>query len=474
MQQGEFVKFFTSVALPRDGPRQNGPPAGSCRHPDKKMKFAHGAEIWFRTCSTMRPFSLLLPIPAPGPASASPAGLALLLTCLFSALSPTAHAEKPTTPPGKGVIASLQPFVDDQTLPGAVTLVVGKDGILSLETLGKADLASGRPMTEDTLFWIASMTKPMTAMGVMMLVEEGKLALDDPVEKYLPEFKGQRVQTEKRGDRLVLEKPSRPITLKDLFTHTSGLVGKSPLDGEALDVLTLKEAVITYALSPLQEQPGTKWQYCNPGINTLGRLIEVASGQSYAEFMQERFFTPLGMKDTTFWPTGEQLSRLATSYKNKKKDEPGLEATTVRYLTTPLSDRKRMPLAAGGLFSTGRDLAKMYQMILNGGELDGKRYLKTATLKEMTTNQTGEMKVSFTPGMHMGLGFHIVHEPQGVTAALSPGSYGHGGAYGTQAWIDPVRGLGIVLLIQRAGLPNSDGSEIRSAVQKAAVDVFGK
>ncbi len=125
----------------------------------------------------------------------------------------------------------------------------------------------------------------------------------------------------------------------------------------------------------------------------------------------------------------------------------------MKYLTPPLSDRKRMALAAGGLFSTAGDLSRIYRMILNGGELDGKRYLKAETLKQMTTNQTGDMKVSFSDGMHMGLGFHLVNEPQGVTAALSSGSFGHGGAYGTQAWMDPTRGLGIVLLIQRANCP---------------------
>ncbi|HSJ03078.1 MAG TPA: serine hydrolase domain-containing protein [Verrucomicrobium sp.] len=373
----------------------------------------------------------------------------------------------------KSVIGSLEPFVKDQSISGAVALVVSKDKVLALETVGQADLAGHKPMAPDALFWIASMTKPMTAVGVMMLVEEGKVDVDAPVAKYLPEFKGQMLLAEKTDSTVVLKKPARPITVKDLFTHTSGLVGKSPLEGPSLDTLTLREAVHTYALSPLQYEPGSKWQYCNPGINTLGRIIEVASGQPYAEFMQERLFTPLGMKDTTFWPSDAQLARLAKSYQPRSDKAPGLEETTVKYLTPPLSDRKRMALAAGGLFSTAGDLAHLYQMVLNGGQLNGKRYLKAETLKRMTTNQTGDMKVSFADGMHMGLGFHIVNDPQGVTADLSPGSFGHGGAYGTQAWIDPVRGLGIVLLIQRANLPNSDKSDMRAALQKAAVEKFG-
>jgi len=151
-----------------------------------------------------------------------------------------------------------------------------------------------------------------------------------------------------------------------------------------------------------------------------------------------------------------------------------LEETTIKFLSPSLSDRKRMPLAAGGLFSCAPDLAKIYQMVLNGGMLNGRRYLKEETLKQMTTSQLGDMKVSFADGMAMGLGFHIVNTPMGVTESLSPGSFGHGGAYGTQAWIDPVRGLAIVLLIQRAGLPNSDQSDMRKVVQKAAVEAFGK
>lgn len=370
------------------------------------------------------------------------------------------------------IASSLQPFIDSRVIAGAVTLVASPDKVLSLETIGYADLAVKKAMEEDSLFWIASMTKPMTAMALMMLVEEGKVNIDDAVEKYLPEFKGQMLLSEKAADQVTLKKPQRPITVKDLLTHTSGLIGKSPLDGEAIDTLTLREAVLTYALSPLQFEPGSKWSYCNPGINTLGRIIEVASGKPYAEFMQERLFTPLGMKDTTFWPDEKQLLRVAKSYK-QSTDKNGLEETTVKYLTPPLSDRKRMPLAAGGLFSTAGDLVKIYQMVLNGGELGGKRYLKDETLKLMATSQMGDMKVSFTEGMHMGLGFHIVNTPQGVTADLSPGSFGHGGAYGTQAWIDPTKKLIMVLLIQRAGI-SSDASEMRGAFQKAAAEKFGK
>jgi CubicO group peptidase (beta-lactamase class C family) len=391
--------------------------------------------------------------------------LALFLTFL----SPALYAETPAT----SIRGSLEAFVKDGSLSGAVAVLYQNDKILSEEVVGYRDLESKAPMQADSLFWIASMTKPITAMAVMMLQDEGKLNIEDPVAKYLPEFKDQMLVQEKSGDRVVLVKPIRPVTVRDLLTHTSGLVGNSPLDGDALDVLSLKEAVITYALSPLQFEPGTKWSYCNPGINTLGRLVEVVSGEEYAAFLQKRILDPLGMKDTTFWPTEDQLARLATSYQ-PTADGKGLEPTTIKYLTEPYSNQKRAPLAAGGLFSTAADLLKLYTMLLNGGEADGKRYLSAETLALMTTDHTGTLKSGFTDGMGMGLGFQVVREPVGVTSMLSKGTFGHGGAHGTQGWIDPEKKTIHILLIQRAGLENGDASPMRQAFQEAAAALLAK
>jgi len=391
--------------------------------------------------------------------------LALFLIVLSQAL----HAETPAA----SIRSSLEAFVKDGSLSGAVAVLYQNDKILSEEIVGFRDLESKAPMQADSLFWIASMTKPITAMAVMMLQDEGKLNIEDPVAKYLPEFKNQMLVQEKSGDRVVLVKPARPITIRDLLTHTSGLVGNSPLDDDALDVLSLKEAVITYALSPLQFEPGTKWSYCNPGINTLDRLVEVVSGEEYAAFLQKRILDPLGMKDTTFWPTEAQLARLATSYQ-PTADGKGLEPTTIKYLTEPYSNQKRAPLAAGGLFSTAADLLKLYTMLLNGGEADGKRYLSPGTLALMTTDHTGDLKSGFTDGMGMGLGFQVVREPVGVTSMLSKGTFGHGGAHGTQGWIDPEKKTIHILLIQRAGLKNGDASPMRQAFQEAAAALLAK
>lgn len=392
------------------------------------------------------------------------------ITLLLALFSPALQAD---TPAAGSIRERLEAFVEDGSLSGAVAVLYQNDKILSEEVVGFRDLESKSPMQADSLFWIASMTKPITAMAVMMLQDEGKLNIEDPVAKYLPEFKNQMLVQEKSGDRVVLVKPARPVTIRDLLTHTSGLVGNSPLYGDALDVLSLKEAVITYALSPLQFEPGTRWSYCNPGINTLGRLVEVVSGEDYAVFLQKRLLDPLGMKDTTFWPTADQLARLATSYQ-PTADGKGLEPATIKYLTEPYSNQKRAPLAAGGLFSTAADLLKLYTMLLNGGEAEGKRYLSPGSLALMTSDHTGTLKSGFTDGMGMGLGFQVVREPVGVTAMLSKGTYGHGGAHGTQGWIDPGKKTIHLLLIQRAGLKNGDASPMRQAFQEAAAALLTK
>ncbi len=240
---------------------------------------------------------------------------------VIPALLSSLMAPEPSRADESPVVSALRPFVDRNSLAGAAVLVANRDRVLSLEAVGYSDVAARTPMKVDDLFWIASMSKPITATALMMLVDEGKIQLDVPVEKYLPEFHGQMVVLERKPDRVVLKKPAHPILVREILSHTSGLVGRSPLERE-LDVLPLKIGTITYGLSPLQFEPGTKYEYCNPGINTAGRLIEVVSGVPYEEFLQKRLFEPLGMKDTTFWPDEPQLKRLAKSYK-PGPDKPG-------------------------------------------------------------------------------------------------------------------------------------------------------
>jgi len=372
--------------------------------------------------------------------------------------------------PADAISDRMQQFVDKDVVSGSVTLVATKDGVKHLAAVGQADLASGRAMKTNDLFWIASMTKPITATAVAILAEEGKLSFDDPVQKHLPEFTGQWLVETKEPNRLTLVKPARPITIRDLLTHTSGLGDvKTPRPHS-----TLAELAMAYSQVPLQFPPGSKWQYSNSGINTLGRVVEVVSGVPFAEFMQQRVFDPLGMKETTFWPSEAQAARLAKCYKSNKETGK-LEEAPMIYITGALSDRKRTPFPTGGLYSTAEDVARFYRAMLNGGTLDGATILKPETAKLITTRQTGDMKMGFSEGMSWGYGFQVVKDPQGATSALSPGTFGHGGAFATQSWADPQRGLIFILMIQRSGLsPNGDSSEIRAAFQQAAVDQLAK
>jgi CubicO group peptidase (beta-lactamase class C family) len=366
--------------------------------------------------------------------------------------------------------AKMQTFVDQSDIAGAVTVVGNGAGVLSFEAVGFQNLEKKQPMPKDAVFRIASMTKPITATGIMMLADEGKLSIDDPVEKYLPEFSGQMLIAERGKDTITLKKPARPITIKELLTHTSGLpaMPSGLLDTYGNRYRTMAERVIALSQRPLEFEPGSKWAYCNSGIETLGRIIETVSGEPYDQFLQERIFKPLGMADTTFYPTDKQMERTAAVYDKKDGKLVAPSAPAIG----PMKG-VRAPGPAGGLYSTGADLARLYEAMLNGGKTKDLVLLSPKSFQEMTTVQTGDLKAGFVPGSGWGLGVGIVVKPTGITEMLSPGTYGHGGAYGTQAWIDPHKKLFYVLLIQRTGLANSDASPMRKEFQAAAMSAFG-
>lgn len=350
----------------------------------------------------------------------------------------------------------LTPFVERGELAGAVALVTDAEGSLSVDCVGWADIEAKRPMAPDTLFWIASESKPMTAVAVMMLVDEGKIALDDPIEKYLPEFRTQMLAAEKSETQTILKKPARSITIRDCLSHMSGLPFKSVAEEPVLDGLPLAAAVRTYAMTPLQTEPGTAYQYSNAGINTAARVLEVVSGMSYEQFMQERLFDPLGMTDTTFWPNEEQVSRLARSYR-PDKTQSKLEAFEITQLRYPLSDRiHRFPMPAGGLFSTAEDTARFARMLLNRGELGGRRFLSESAVDEISKRQTpGSVTNAY------GLGF-----------AVGPDWFGHGGAHATNLEIHPDKPLAFVWMVQHSGFPGK-GNEAQG-VFKSRVLKGGK
>ncbi len=381
--------------------------------------------------------------------------VSLFLLAALPAAAPPASARDAAADSAGSVADALRPFVEKHALAGAVTLVADKDEVLDVTAVGFSDVAAGTPMRADAVFWIASQSKPITAAALMILVDEGKVKLDDPVEKYLPEFRGQWLAAEQDKDHALLKKPGHPVTVREVLSHTSGMPFKSVMEEPTLDLLPLRVAVRSYAMTPLQSEPGSKYQYSNAGINTAGRIIEVVGRMPYEEFLAKRLFGPLGMKDTTFRPDSGQIARLAKSYR-PDAHKAGLEETTVSQLKYPLDDPERQPVPAGGLFSTAADLGRFCQMVLNGGEFHGKRYLSEAAVKEMTSKQTGD---SLDVGY--GLGW-----------ATGGGSFGHGGAYSTDMAIDTRRGLITVFLVQHAGFPNDGGKSV-GAFKEAAAKRFG-
>jgi CubicO group peptidase (beta-lactamase class C family) len=367
-----------------------------------------------------------------------------------------------------GIATAMQEMIAKQEIAGAVTVVVGRHGLLHLETTGLADIATRRPMQPDTLFWIASMTKPVTGAAILMLQDEGKLNVSDQVSKYLPEFANLKTPSGKPAN----------ITIAQILTHTSGL-GEAT-GPAAQQAKTLADLVPIWLAAPMQYEPGERWRYTQSGINAAGRIVETVSGMTFDAFLQKRFFDPLGMTSTTFYPTDEQRARLATAYA-KNKETGALEAVPPRPEYGP---RSRPPQGNGGLYSTAPDYGRFARMLLNGGTLDGKRYLSGDALELLATPQTGDMPTGFfqnaTYGNRgtnygWGIGTCVLRTPHdGVAEMLSPGSFGHGGAWGTQAWIDPVKGVAYILMVQRSNFPNSDASEVRLAFQRAAAAAVTK
>jgi CubicO group peptidase (beta-lactamase class C family) len=356
----------------------------------------------------------------------------------------------------KEITAALAPSVKEHVLAGAVVLVADRTRVLCTEAVGFADVAGRMPMRADALFWIASQSKPITAVALMTLVDEGKVRLDDPIEKYLPEFGGLWLAAERDQEHVLLRRPSRKVTVRDILSHTSGIPFRSAIEEPTLDGLRLRDVVRSYAMTPLDFEPGQRYQYSNAGINTAGRIIEVVTKMPYEDYLQQRLFDPLGMSDTTFWPSKEQLARLAKSYK-PGPGRKGLEETTIGQLTYPLDSRNRQPMPAGGLFSTAADIAKFCRMMLGGGVLEGRRILSEAAVKEMTRKQTAP----------------TIKEGYGLGWSVNDSTFGHGGAFSTNMRVDRERGLVLVFLVQHAGFPG-DGGKSKDAFTRAALEKYGK
>ena len=346
----------------------------------------------------------------------------------------------------------MQEFVDSGRVAGVVTLVARHGQVAAVDAVGYTDVETKQAMRADNIFQIHSMTKPVVAVAIMMLAEEGRLSVSDPVEQHLPEFRGQRVIVERDDDRLTLGKPRRPITIRDVLTHTSGMPLNPPEGIKELHGAlhkTLAETVLVLSQQPLLFEPGTAWQYSNEGIAAAARIVEVASGMPFETFLAKRIFEPLGMVDTYVYPPKEKFHRMPTAYIQQ-------EGKLVKYTADPLGEGAmkfregaKYPLPEGALYSTVADLYRLYQLMLNGGELDGVRLLSPASVEIMTSVHTGDLEAR--PGVGYGLGWQVVKDPAGQGGFASIGTYGHGGRYGTYCFLDPAKDLIGIFMIHREG-----------------------
>jgi CubicO group peptidase (beta-lactamase class C family) len=363
----------------------------------------------------------------------------------------------------------MKEFVDAGETAGIVTLVARHGHIASLEAVGFQDIDRKIPMQADSIFRIMSVTKPITCAGVMTLVDEGRLSLLDPVDKFVPEFKGVKVNL--CGTRVGYDCQSvpsaRPMNVLDLMTHTSGLGERGSARGAPTTPPNSLAEMIASAAShaTLLFQPGTAWNYSNFGIGVLGRIIEVVSGRPYDRFMAEKIFQPLGMKDTFYDIPADKASRVATVY---TYDEGRLKPLR------PALAGAKIPSPDSGLLSTASDLARFNQMMLNKGVLNGKRVLSSPAIEAMTTSQTGDLKAGYAPGVGQGYGYEVVREPLGMYRYTSIGTFEKAGVYRTYIWVDPAKDLvGIILMQRNTGGASADLAEeidIFMAMAAVAVD----
>ena len=381
---------------------------------------------------------------------------ALFLRTLLAAFVANSFAAEGNPPASPEVTAAMRPYLDTYKLAGFIGIIADKAGQVHFKNLeGYADVEARKPIRDDNVFWIASMTKMFAGASIMMLVDEGKVRLDDPVTRFIPQLSNWMVVVEKDAEHVLLKPLVRPVTVRHVLSHTSGLAGSSELQKiTGSDSTSLKARALASVTGPLQWQPGDKYQYGNQGMNIAARIVEIVSGMPYDDFLQKRFFDPLGMTETTFWPSEAQVARLAGAY-GPNKERNGYVKGGLGFLTRPLSDRvHRFPEAGGGLFSTTHDILRYGLMLANDGELEGKRYLSHTAMEELRTEQTGATKVNYSLGYH-----------------LRNGMFGHDGAYGTDLSVNPTNGMVAVFMIQCSG---PDLWAARDLFLKTATEVFKK
>jgi CubicO group peptidase (beta-lactamase class C family) len=377
-------------------------------------------------------------------------GMALII------LTASTYAADSEPPASSEVTAAIQPYLDQYKFAGVVGIIADRNGKVHYKNLmGYADIEARKPISENNVFWIASMSKMFAGASIMMLVDEGKVSLDDPVAKFIPQLNKWMAVEEKDRSHVLLKPPVRAVTIRHVLSHTSGLAGTSELQQVmGSDSTPLKARALSSVTGPLQWQPGDKYAYGNQGMNIAARIVEIVGSMPYEQFLQKRFFDPLGMAETTFWPSAEQIARLAGAY-GPNKQKSGYARGDIGFLTKPLSDRvHRFPEAGGGLFSTTHDIFRYGLMLANDGELDGKRYLSHKAMNELRKEQTGTTKVNYSLGYH-----------------LRNGMFGHDGAYGTDLSVNPKTGMVAIFMVQ---CTSGDQWAARDLFLKAATQVFPK
>ena len=409
--------------------------------------------------------------------------LLLVLLSLTPLAAPlTSGSVAPATKPEDVGVASdrlprihemIQRHIDAGDIAGAVTLVARRGRVAHFEAHGVMDLSSRTPMTRDAIFRLASMSKPVTAVAILMLFEEGKIRLNDPVSRFIPEFKNTKVAVpdwttppatpgNRAGDEhqaVKIVAANREITIRDLLTHTSGLLSRGV--GEAAAKLaprkpteTLADYVPRLASAPLDFQPGTSWSYSpGAGIDVLGRVVEVVSGLTFDRFLKQRLFDPLGMKDTGFTLTDARSSRLVALHRRTASGLEKAPGDTGKVDTVYFS-------GAGGLVSTAEDYLQFAQMLVSGGQLNGQRFLSPKTVDLMASNHVGDLYASGCAhqtvgpcdfydqrGMGFGLGVDVVRDAVAAGIGVSNGSFGWAGAFGTRMWVDPKEQMVTILMV---------------------------
>jgi CubicO group peptidase (beta-lactamase class C family) len=415
-----------------------------------------------------------------------------ILSSILATALPALAASVQTTKPEQTGFSSerlgrihemVQRHIDAHDISGAVTLVARNGKVAHFEAHGLADIESRKPMSKDSLFWIMSMTKPVVGTSVLMMMEEGKLRLTDPVSKFIPEFKGIKVA-------VIEERPvgvpaptrgtpplfytvpaTREITIQDLLTHVSGLNSGGPASNAEVAKIALKtgESLADYiprlATTPLDFQPGTRWQYsATAAWDTMERVVEIITGQPFDRFARERIFDPLGMKDTTWRPSPEQLSRIATQYR-------GADGALTPVDRKPIWMNNPTYLSGGGgLMSSTEDYLQFAQMLANRGELNGKRLLGPKTVELMSSVFVPDTLPGRAKGRGFGLSVQVISDHIAANTPISNGSFGWDGAFGTHFWVDPKEKIVGIFMVQASGPNRQMNPDFENAVMQALIE----